>query len=50
MNNKLSRYSAITRIIIRKTLKFCIYWIAMFLAMNDKVGFPFKDEHPKTKL
>lgn len=35
---------------LKKALKFVIYWIAMFFAMNDKIGFPMKDELPPTKL
>ena len=35
---------------LKKGLKYVIYWIAMFLAMNDKVGFSMQDELSKPKL
>ena len=35
---------------IKKVLKYCLYAIAMFLAMNDKVGFCMQDKVQKPKL
>lgn len=48
-NNRLG-FIAIIKNIIKKTLKFLLYGIAMLFAMNDKVGFPMQDELPKPKL
>ena len=48
--NRCFAFMAITKNVIRKSLKFLIYGIAMLFAMNDKVGFPMQDELPKPKL
>lgn len=50
MKNKNSCYPSIMKGMIKKTLEFCIYWFSVFLAMNDKIGFPMHDEQSRREL
>lgn len=50
MKVNLSSWALVIKKVIIKTLKYGLYAIAMFLAMNDKVGFCTQEELPKPKL